>query len=200
MDVPHKIVLASGNPGKAREIRELLADRAIEVVLQTELGVTEIEETGLSFVENALLKARNAARHSGLPALADDSGLVVEQLGGRPGIYSSRYAGPDASDRDNLVRLLEDLDGTPEAARGARFHCAMVLVRHAEDPVPVICEGSWRGRIGEEPRGRSGFGYDPVFVTATGRTAAELDPEEKNRLSHRGQALRKLLRVLDGLD
>jgi len=194
-----QIVLASNNPGKVRELNQLLAEQHIQVVPQAEHGVPEVDETGLSFVENAILKARNAALHSGLPAIADDSGIEVDALGGAPGIYSARYAGPGASDRANLERLLEDLRGIPEAERRARFQCLMVYMRHAEDPTPLICQGTWEGHILPEPRGENGFGYDPVFfVPEQGCSAAELPAEVKNRLSHRGQALRKLLAALSG--
>ncbi len=192
-----KIVLASGNPGKVREINELLAGHDIEVVPQSGFGVPEAEETGLTFVENAILKARNAARHTGLPAIADDSGLEVDALRGAPGIYSARYAGPGASDEDNLRKLLAELEGVPEAERTARFQCLMVYMEHAEDPTPLIFQGTWEGRILTEPRGENGFGYDPVFfVPEHGCSAAELAPEQKNALSHRGQALRQLVAAL----
>jgi XTP/dITP diphosphohydrolase len=192
-----RLVLASGNRGKLAEIESLLAPSGLRVQSQAAFGVPEAEETGLSFVENALIKARNAARHTGLPALADDSGLEVDALDGAPGIYSSRYAGPDADDAANVDRLLGDLRGVPEAGRTARFHCLVVYLRHALDPVPLICQGTWEGRILTEPRGRNGFGYDPVFFVPThGCSSAELDPEVKNRLSHRGQALGRLLDAL----
>ena len=192
-----KIVLASNNPGKAREINQLLEDSGIAVLAQSELGVPEVEETGLSFVENALLKARNAARCTGLPAIADDSGLEVDALDGAPGIYSARYAGPGATDQENLQKLLADLTGVPQVRRGARFQCLMVYLRHALDPTPLICQGTWEGRVLPEPRGANGFGYDPVFYAPThGCSAAELPPEVKNQLSHRGQALRTLLAAL----
>ncbi len=192
-----KIVLASGNPGKVREINELLAGHDIEVVPQSEFGVPEAEETGLTFVENAILKARNAARHTGLPAIADDSGIEVDALRGAPGIYSARYAGPGASDEDNLRKLLAELEGVPEAERTARFQCLMVYMEHAEDPTPLIFQGTWEGRILDAPRGENGFGYDPVFfVPEHGCSAAELAPEQKNALSHRGQALRQLVAAL----
>jgi XTP/dITP diphosphohydrolase len=193
------IVLASNNSGKVREINELLAEMHIEVVPQGDVGVPEVEETGLSFVENAILKARNAARHSAMPAIADDSGLEVDALKGAPGIYSSRFAGQGATDIENLEKLLEAMGGVPEPARTARFQCLMVYMRHAEDPTPVICQGTWEGRILTSPRGENGFGYDPVFlVPEEGRSAAELPPLLKNRLSHRGQALRELVRYLSG--
>jgi XTP/dITP diphosphohydrolase len=191
------IVLASNNPGKVREINQLLAAEQIEVVPQQAFGVPEAKETGASFVENAILKARNAARHSGMPAIADDSGIEVDALKGAPGIYSARFAGVGASDAENLQKLLEDLDGVPEAQRTARFQCLMVYMRHAEDPTPIICQGTWEGRILNEPRGENGFGYDPVFYVPTHHcSAAELDSPAKNRLSHRGQALRKLFQAL----
>jgi XTP/dITP diphosphohydrolase len=192
-----RIVLASSNQGKVREINQLLAQQRIEVVPQADFGIDDAEETGLSFVENAILKARNAARHSGLPAIADDSGIEVDALNGAPGIYSARYAGEGASDEENLLKLLQALRDTPEEERSARFQCLMVYLRHAEDPTPIICQGTWEGRILLEPRGDNGFGYDPVFYVPThDRSAAELDAETKNSLSHRGQALRKLLEAL----
>lgn len=185
-----RIVFASNNPGKAREVGEMVASSGLELVPQSDFLVPEAEETGLTFVENALLKARNACRHTGLPAIGDDSGLEVDALEGEPGIYSSRYAGEDASDRDNNSLLLAELAGVPEAERGARFQCVMVFLRHALDPTPLICQGTWEGRILTEPRGEGGFGYDPVFfVPETGTSAAELDPDTKNSLSHRGKAL-----------
>jgi XTP/dITP diphosphohydrolase len=192
-----KVVLASGNAGKVREFNQLLGDQHIEVVPQSSFGVPEAEETGLTFVENAILKARNAARHTGLPALADDSGIEVDALNGAPGIYSARYAGAGASDEANLRRLLAALEGVPDAERGARFQCVIAYLRHAEDPTPLICQGTWEGRILTAPRGANGFGYDPVFlVPDEGASAAELPAEIKNRLSHRGQALRRLLEAL----
>ena len=192
------IVLASNNAGKVREIGQLLAGARIHIVPQGEYGVPEVEETGLTFVENAILKARHAARHSGLAAIADDSGLEVDALRGAPGIYSARYAGAGASDQDNLVKLLHDLDGQPDEARTARFQCLLVYLRHAEDPTPLICQGTWEGRILTAPRGNNGFGYDPVFfVPSEGCSAAELDSATKNRLSHRGQALRQLQWLLE---
>ncbi len=186
-----KIVLASGNAGKVREFNQLLAGLGYEVLPQTELGVPEIEETGLSFVENAILKARNAAQHTGLPAIADDSGLEVDALNGAPGIYSARYAGVGASDAENLQKLLQDMTGVTE--RRARFQCLLVWMRHASDPVPLICQGHWEGSITEAPAGENGFGYDPIFwVTEHGCTSAQLSPEKKNAMSHRGKALREL--------
>ncbi|MDG4553917.1 MAG: RdgB/HAM1 family non-canonical purine NTP pyrophosphatase [Candidatus Competibacter sp.] len=192
-----KIVLATGNPAKVREFSAVLAGLEVEIVPQSAFAVPEVEETGLSFVENALLKARNAARHAGLPALADDSGLVVDALEGAPGIYSARYAGPGADDRANIAKLLAELSETPAEWRGARFHCALAVLRHAVDPMPLICQASWEGLITFEPYGDGGFGYDPVFlVPSEAQTAAELDPAVKNRLSHRGQALIQLAQAL----
>lgn len=192
-----RIVLASGNAGKAREISEMLANYRIEVLPQSAFNVIEVEETGLTFVENALLKARNATAHSGLPAIADDSGLEVDALNGAPGIYSARYAGSDASDSDNITKLLTALADIPGAQRTARFQCLMVYMEHANDPTPIICQGTWEGRILFEPRGTQGFGYDPVFFVRTHNcSAAELPPIVKNNLSHRGQALRQLLTAL----
>ena len=192
-----RIVLASNNPGKVREINQLLAEQEIQVIPQREFGVPEAEETGLTFVENALIKARNAAQHSDQPAIADDSGIEVDALQGAPGVYSARFAGPGSSDEDNNRRLLEALRDTPPELRSARFQCVMVYLRHAEDPTPIICQGTWEGQILEAPRGEGGFGYDPLFLlTGQGCTSAELPPEEKNRLSHRGQALRRLLAAL----
>ena len=188
-----QIVLATGNPGKVREMGEILAPFGLEIVPQSRFQVPEAEETGLTFVENAIIKARNAAAHTGLPAIADDSGLEVDALKGAPGIYSSRYAGADASDGENLEKLLADLGDLPEAQRTARFQCLMVYMSHAEDPTPLICQGSWEGRILFEPRGENGFGYDPVFyVPSHDCSSAQLSKEVKNRLSHRGQALRQL--------
>lgn len=192
-----RIVLATGNTGKVREFNAVLADFALEVVPQSMLGVPEVEETGLSFVENALIKARNAAQHTGLPALADDSGLVVSALSGAPGIYSARYAGFGADDRANIDKLLAKLARVPTAQRDGRFACALALLRHASDPMPIVCQAHWEGVISSEPRGANGFGYDPVFfVPDENKTVAELDPVVKNRLSHRGQALAQLVRAL----
>ncbi|PWC15795.1 non-canonical purine NTP pyrophosphatase, RdgB/HAM1 family [Brenneria roseae subsp. americana] len=192
-----KVVLATGNPGKVRELASLLADFGLDIVAQTELGVDSVEETGLTFIENAILKARHAAQITGLPAIADDSGLAVEALGGAPGIYSARYAGVDASDRQNLDKLLHTLKEVPDERRGASFHCVLVYLRHAEDPTPLVCHGSWKGVLMHNPVGVGGFGYDPIFfVPELGKTAAELTREEKNARSHRGQALRLLLDAL----
>ena len=192
-----KIVLASNNAGKVREINQLLADQDIQVVPQKEFDIGDIEETGLTFVENAILKARHAAKESGLAAIADDSGLEVDALKGAPGIYSARFAGPGCNDQDNNTKLLEQLQGVPEDKRSARFQCLLVYMRHAEDPTPIICQGTWEGRILLAPSGENGFGYDPLFfVPEQNCSSAELPPEIKNQLSHRGQALRKLLSAL----
>lgn len=192
-----QIVLASSNAGKVREFNQLLAGTEFEVVPQSEFGVQEVEETGLTFVENAILKARNAAAHTGLPAIADDSGLEVDALNGAPGIYSARYAGIGASDRANLDKLLEAIRDVPDERRTARFQCLMVYLRHAGDPTPRIFQGTWEGRILHAPQGDNGFGYDPVFyVPDRACSSAQLAPEVKNRLSHRGQALQQLVAAL----
>ena len=195
-----RIVVASGNAGKLAEFNRLLSDAGLEFVSQRELSVDDIEETGLTFVENALLKARHAARVTGLPALADDSGLCVDALDGAPGLYSARYAGTHGDAAANIAKLLRALDGVEDARRGAYFHCTLALLRHPDDPRPLIAEGEWRGRILHAPRGEGGFGYDPVFLdTATGLTAAELNPATKNRISHRGLALAKLQDAISNL-
>lgn len=192
-----RIVLASNNAGKVREFNQLLAGSEFEVLPQSGFGVEEVEETGLTFVENAILKARNAAAHTGLAAIADDSGLEVDALQGAPGIYSARYAGSGASDRDNLEKLLAVLHDVPETQRTARFQCLMVYMRHANDPTPQIFQGTWEGRILDAPLGDNGFGYDPVFfVPQQACSSAQLAPEVKNRLSHRGQALQQLVAAL----
>jgi XTP/dITP diphosphohydrolase len=199
--VPVKLVLASGNAGKLRELRALLEGDGFTVHPQAEFGVADVEETGLTFVENALLKARHAARATGLPALADDSGLCVDALGGAPGLYSARYAGTHGDAGANIAKLLDALRDVPDARRGAHFHAVIVLLRHAEDPQPVIAEGSWHGRILHAPRGADGFGYDPVFLDPEhDRSAAELDPSLKNRISHRGRAMAALKQRLAHLD
>lgn len=191
------IVLASNNPGKAREISQLLVNLDLKVVPQGDYGVPDIEEVGLTFVENAILKARNASRHTELPAIADDSGLEVDALNGAPGIHSARYAGEGSSDQANLDKLLRQLVHVPEEKRSARFQCVTVYLRQAEDPTPLICQGTWEGGILFEPRGENGFGYDPVFFVPTHNcSAAELPHEAKNQLSHRGQALRRLVDAL----
>jgi len=192
-----KIVLASGNRGKVREIGALLADLDCEVAPQSDFDITEAEETGLTFVENAIIKARHAAHHTGLAAIADDSGLEVDALNGAPGIYSSRFAGTDATSEQNLEKLLIDLSDIPKAERTARFQCVIVYLAHEADPTPIICQGSWEGRILFEPHGTHGFGYDPVFYLPDHNcAAAELPPEVKNGLSHRGKALKQLLATL----
>ena len=192
-----KLVLASNNAGKLAEFSRLLEGSGLQVLPQAELGVDDVEETGLTFVENALLKARNASRATGLPALADDSGLCVDALNGAPGLYSARYAGPGGDGARNIAKLLDALDDVPDERRSARFCCALVLLRHAEDPQPLIAEGRWEGRILHAPRGSNGFGYDPVFLDPENNlTAAELDPAIKNRISHRGQAMALLVKKL----
>jgi XTP/dITP diphosphohydrolase len=192
-----RVVLATGNAGKLREMQTLLAPLGFDVVSQSELGVQEAEETGLTFVENAIIKARNAAQATGLPAIADDSGLEVDALAGQPGIRSARFAGPEANDTDNVRLLLERLHEVPASERSARFQCLMVFMRHAEDPTPLIAQGSWEGHILTTPRGANGFGYDPVFeVPETGTSAAELEPAEKNRRSHRARAAGILVNAL----
>lgn len=194
-----KVVLASSNPGKLAELRALLEPAGMHVVSQGAFGIEPPEENGLTFVENALIKARAACAATGLPALADDSGVVVDALGGAPGVRSARYAGDSASDADNVARLLEALSDIETPDRGAAFVCALVYLGHAQDPCPIVCEGVWRGRILDAPRGGGGFGYDPVFfVESLGRTAAELSRAEKNAVSHRGLALAQLLAKLTG--
>lgn len=194
---PPEVVLASGNAGKVREFQALLGD-GWRVRPQTDFGVHPVPETGDTFLANALLKARHAARVTGLPALADDSGLEVEALGGEPGVHSARYAGPGADDAANNRKLLEALAGLPEDRRGARFRCVLVWVAGPEDPAPLVAEGTWEGRILAAPRGAGGFGYDPLFLDpASGRAAAELSPAEKNARSHRGQALARLRALLE---
>ena len=194
-----RLVLASSNTGKLAELRPLLAGTGLELVAQSELGVHDAVEDGLTFVENALIKARNACRHTGLPALADDSGLVVDALGGAPGLISAHYAGVHGDSAGNVARVLRELEDVPEARRSARFHCTLVLLRHAEDPQPIIAEGEWHGEILESERGDAGFGYDPLFyLPELGKSSAELPAAEKNRLSHRGQALARLVERLRG--
>jgi XTP/dITP diphosphohydrolase len=189
-----RVVLASANPGKLREFAALLAPLSVELISQRSLGIESAEETGSTFLENALLKARHAARAAQLPALADDSGIEVDALGGRPGVWSARYAGVDASDAANLALLLQELAGVPEARRTARYQCVVAWVASADDAAPLLGQGTWEGRIALAPRGGGGFGYDPAFIPAGDtRTAAELPAEEKNRLSHRANALRALV-------
>jgi len=189
-----EIVIATNNTGKLKEFRELLADLPIACLPQSDFGVTSVAETGLSFVENAILKARHACIQTKLPAIADDSGLSVDALRGAPGIYSARYAGEDGNDEANNALLLENLKNIPESQRTARFHCALTFMRFAEDPCPIICQASWEGQILFTPEGDNGFGYDPLFyLPHSGCSSAELLPEQKNRISHRGQAMKKLL-------
>ena len=192
-----KVVLATGNKKKVEELNALLADLDYAVVPQSEFNVESVPETGTTFVENAIIKARHAARVTGLPAIADDSGIEVGALLGRPGVYSARYAGEDASDEDNLEKLLEDMNGVPAVLRSARYWCVLVYMRHADDPTPIICQASWEGSLATEPTGENGFGYDPIFnVPDLDCTAAELDPATKNSLSHRGKALAQLVKAL----
>ena len=201
MTLSATLVLASGNPGKLREFAQLLAPLGMQVRPQSDFAVPEVEETGLTFVENALLKAREASRVSGLPALADDSGLEVDALDGAPGIYSARFAGEPKSDARNNTRLLEALAEVPEGRRTARYWCVLVFLRHAEDPVPIIVQRSWEGEILAHPRGEGGFGYDPLFwLPDQGLSVAELPAAEKNRLSHRGRALQALVERFRGGD
>ena len=191
------IVLASANPGKLREFAQILAQFDFEMIPQSQFDVSEAEETGLSFVENALIKARHAAQYTNLPAISDDSGIEVDALKGAPGIYSARFAGVGASDEENNRLLLEKLIQVTDEQRTARYHCVIVYLRHANDPIPLICQGTWEGRLLREPRGKNGFGYDPLFYVPTHDcTSAELSPEIKNQLSHRGQALRALQAAL----
>ena len=195
-----KIVLATGNKGKLAELSQMLAPLQLQVIPQTELGVADADETGLTFVENAIIKARHAALITGLPAIADDSGLAVDALGGAPGIYSARYAGEAASDSNNIDKLLQALKEVPADKRSAQFHCVLVYMRHAEDPTPLICHGIWHGSITHAEAGSAGFGYDPVFYVASeGCTSAELSRERKQQLSHRGKALSQLLNQLQAI-
>ncbi len=190
-----KVVLASGNPGKLREFFRILGSAGFEIVGQSDYNVVDVPETGLTFVENAIIKARNAAQQTGLPALADDSGIEVDALNGRPGIYSARYSGK--GDDANNQKLLEEMKDVPDEQRSARFRCCIVYMRHAEDPSPLIADASWEGRIMRKLSGANGFGYDPLFYVPThGTSSAELDPDVKNSISHRGQALRQILDLL----
>lgn len=192
-----QLVLASGNRGKLEELQALLGDLNIGVVSQSAFDVPKAEETASTFVENALIKARNAAWHADLPAVADDSGLCVDVLAGAPGVRSARYAGYDGDDAANNAKLLSELEGIPEHRRRAHFHSTVVYVRHATDPAPLVAQGDWHGQILTAPRGDAGFGYDPLFwIAAEGATAAELEPQRKNTISHRGQAMQKLLEQL----
>lgn len=191
-----KIILASNNTGKIREFNAMLTG-VYEVVSMSDMNVKEVPETGLTFVENALIKARNASMQSGLPALADDSGIVVDALGGAPGIYSARYAGNHGDDEANTQKLLDDMVQVADAQRSARFWCAIVFVEHANDPTPIIIQRGWEGEIMREKSGENGFGYDPIFYVPTHKKAsAELSPEQKNNISHRGKALQALLNEL----
>ena len=193
----NRIVLASNNAGKVRELKALLSPLKIDLIPQSELGVADIEETGQTFIENAIMKARHAASITGLPALADDSGLVVPALNGAPGIYSARYAGTTATAKDNIQKLLHDLSDVPLAERGAYFYCVLVFLTDARDPTPLMCDGKWMGSILFTPQGEQGFGYDPIFyVTTEKMSAAELPAAKKNTISHRGLALQSLLRFL----
>lgn len=192
-----KLVLASGNAGKLKELQAMLAGLPLQIVPQGELGVGDVAETGLTFVENALIKARHACEATGLPALADDSGLIVDALDGAPGLYSARYAGTPTNDDANNSKLLDALRDVPLERRSARFYAVIVLLRHANDPQPLICEGSWEGRIIDERRGSNGFGYNPVFLDEElGLTAAQMEPDQKNGRSHRAKALELLLHKL----
>ncbi|WP_221074621.1 RdgB/HAM1 family non-canonical purine NTP pyrophosphatase [Agarivorans aestuarii] len=193
-----KVVLATGNPGKVAELSELLKPLNKQIIAQSEFAIEDAAETGTTFVENAIIKARHAAKITGLAAIADDSGLAVDYLNGAPGLYSSRYAGEDANDHDNVLKLLDAMKQVPPAQRGAEFHCVLVYLRHADDPAPLICHGKWRGSITEEINGAGGFGYDPVFwVEQHQATSAQISKAEKNALSHRGIALRQLLAQME---
>ena len=193
----NELVLATGNPGKLSELQRLTESIGLAIYAQSEFGIDAPEEIGLTFVENALIKARHACTVTRLPAIADDSGLIVDALNGHPGIYSARYAGEEASDDDNVVKLLHELAEIEDSARSARFLCAAVMLEHCTDPSPLIYQGIWEGKITQSPRGRGGFGYDPVFfVPELGKTAAELTPEEKNRISHRSIAITRLVNGL----
>lgn len=192
-----KWVLATGNQGKVKELAQMLAPLKVEIAPQSEFEVPEVPETGTTFVENAIIKARHAAKITGLPAIADDSGLEVDALLGAPGIYSSRFAGDAASDSDNVHKLLGELSG--QSQRSARFRCVLVFMRHADDPTPLICQGTWQGEITEQAFGEGGFGYDPIFQPqGLEHTAAQMSKAEKNAVSHRGEALKQLLQELPG--
>lgn len=197
MKTSRRVVLATGNAGKQREFAQLLAPSGVEILTQTALGIAPAEETGTTFEANALLKARHAARGARLPALADDSGIEVDALQGRPGVYSARFAGPDATDADNNALLLAELAARPTAARTARYRCVIAYVRFADDPAPLFARGSWEGRIACAPAGDGGFGYDPLFIPeGLAITAAQMTPADKNAVSHRGAALAALLRLM----
>lgn len=192
-----KIVLATGNQGKVREMADILADFGFDVVAQSEYNVSDVAETGTTFIENAIIKARHAAKETGLPAIADDSGLEVDALNGAPGVYSARYSGEGATDQKNIDKMLAAMEGIPAEKRTARFHCVLVLMKHENDPTPLICHGTWEGHITTEQKGENGFGYDPIFwVSEDNCSSAELEPARKKQLSHRGQALKKLFATL----
>lgn len=192
-----KIVLASSNVGKIRELSSLLAPYNIEIIPQSAFNIPDAEETGLTFIENAILKARHAAKLTGLPAIADDSGLAVKALNGAPGIYSARYAGSHGDPTANIHTLLANMEQVPDDQRQACFHCALVFLNHADDPTPIVCDGIWHGTILRKPHGVDGFGYDPIFYIPTLKlSAAEIDKAEKNKISHRGMAMQKLLQGL----
>lgn len=193
-----KVVLASGNQGKLTEFQQLLAEYQLEVFPQSEFGIQDAEETGLTFIENALIKARHASRQSGLPALADDSGLVIDALDGEPGIYSARYAGEHANDQKNIDLVLSKMADVLDLQRTARFHCVLVYLAHPEDPTPLVCHGQWQGSIAHVQTGSGGFGYDPIFWVSECRcTAAELTKEQKNARSHRAKAIKILMSQID---
>jgi XTP/dITP diphosphohydrolase len=195
--VSKKIVLATGNKGKVKELADMLSDLSIEVLPQSDFAVTEVAETGSTFIENAIIKARHAAKHTGLPAIADDSGLAVDALGGAPGVYSARYSGENATDQSNITKLLGLMADVPNDKRQAKFLCVLVYMRHADDPSPIICQGEWCGEIMTEPQGDNGFGYDPIFwVNQQNSSSAQLSSQQKNALSHRGKALKLLLAQL----
>ncbi len=196
-----KIVLATGNQGKVREMAGILSEFGFDVVAQSEFNVSEVAETGTTFIENAIIKARHAAKETGLPAIADDSGLEVDFLKGAPGIYSARYSGEGATDKQNIEKLLDAMQGVEVAKRTARFHCVLVLMRHENDPTTLVCHGKWEGQILTEEHGENGFGYDPVFfVPEENCASAELDPSRKKQLSHRGKALASLFKALKEQD
>ena len=195
LKTPARIVLASGNRGKVRELSQMLEGFHVEVVPQSEFNITGADETGVTFIENALIKARHAAAETKLPAIADDSGIAVEGLNGAPGVYSAQYAGPGATDGTNLQKLLDDTRHLPDGQRAACFICVLAYLAHAKDPMPIIAQGVWKGELLRAPAGENGFGYDPIFYVPThGCSSAQLPPEVKNQLSHRGQALRSLLK------
>ncbi|MFV0575235.1 MAG: XTP/dITP diphosphatase [Vibrio sp.] len=192
-----KLILATGNQGKVKEMADLLAEFGFDVEAQSQYNVSEVAETGTTFIENAIIKARHAAKETGLPAIADDSGLEVDYLKGAPGIYSARYAGEDATDQQNLDKLLDAMKGVPEEQRTARFHCVLVLMKHENDPTPIVCHAKWEGRLLEAAEGTNGFGYDPIFwVPEDQCSSALLEPVRKKQLSHRGKALKKLFAAL----